>query len=189
MKSIALLLIAIMIIPLAFFGCETTESKSNNESSQTENAESQEKEQSEELEMEQTGGVGDTLSTGMLNIELQSVNVYEKMEGDTYTDTPDEGKVYFVAKFEIKNIGDEDKYFSSGDFDCYVDGYTVSTKIIMNDPPEGATMNIGNVAPGKKMAGTLIYMINEDWEEIEIVYDDNIISQTRPRLTFELSNE
>lgn len=120
----------------------------------------------------QEGTIGDTLRTDEFKITLTEALMYDSIGSDEYyVDTPADGKEFLVFFFNVENISDESQYISSYDFDGYVDGYTVSTKYLMNDI-DGVEELGADLMPSTKTKGFVAFEIDQTWQEFEIRFSE-----------------
>lgn len=117
--------------------------------------------------------IGDTINGNNWTVTLTSAKLYTSIADDYYTDTPDDGKVYLVCFFEVKNVSSKDSSFGSFYFEAYVDDYSVDTAIIMNKP-DNKSLLYGDVAAGKKLSGYTVYEIPKDFAVFSLLYNDSI---------------
>ena len=118
------------------------------------------------------GTIGDTLTSDDLKITLTDALMYSSIEGDSFTDTPSEGKEYLVFFFNVENTGDESEYISSYNFSGYVDNTFVNNVILFNNVDGNESLS-ADLAPGKKARGYVAYEVDTNWKEFEIHYKDN----------------
>ena len=98
--------------------------------------------------------LNETKSTEKFNITLQSVSCKETDDGDT---------VYLL--FEIENISDEKKYFSS--YDGYVDGVKVESEYSLEKVNGYSYASYESIESGKKYLGYMKYELPSNWQEFE----------------------
>lgn len=134
----------------------------------------------------QTGTIGDTLKTEDFRIVLTDALMYSSIEGDYFTDTPAEGKEFLVFFFDVENISDENEYVSSYNFSGYVDGYSVSSKYLLNPINEVKELSV-DLAPGKKTTGFVAFEVNTTWKNFEIHFKDS--SYDDDKLVYKVINE
>lgn len=73
----------------------------------------------------------------------------------------DEGTILIDVIFEVENNGKEDYYVSASNFSAYVDSYFAENYGSLH----------GDLAPGKKLKGSVTLAVPEDWQELEIQYE------------------
>lgn len=115
--------------------------------------------------------VGNTISGDDWKIKLESVKMYDEISGEYYNDVPADGKKYLVLFFEVENVSNKDDYFNYLFLESYLDGYSTSPVITVNDS-EGYGGLAGDVAAGKKMKGCLKYEVSPSWSELEVSYKE-----------------
>lgn len=115
--------------------------------------------------------VGNTISGDDWKIKLESVKMYDEISGEYYKDVPADGKKYLVLFFEVENVSNKDDYFNYLFLESYLDGYSTSSVITLNEP-EGYGELAGDVAAGKKMKGCLKYEVSPSWSELEVSYKE-----------------
>ena len=104
------------------------------------------------------GTIGDTLTDNELKITLNNALTYSEIEG-VLSGVPEDGKEYLVFFFTVENIGDEDVYISTYDFDGYVDDTAIDESVILGKI-DGYEEIGGNLAVGKKANGYLTFGID-----------------------------
>ena len=128
-------------------------------------------------------GLNETAVTENLKITAIAV---EETNGIEYFEAA-EGNVYVGVKFEIENISDENQNisalltFAASENDVMCE-YSISG--IMAFEGGGKTLD-GTIAPGKKLIGYYAVEVAEDWEELEIQVQPDILDETK--VTFVLS--
>ena len=117
------------------------------------------------------------------SVELDGVIVsfiaLDKSNGSDFN-KPEDGNEFLLCEFEITNNSKEDLAISSMlSFEAYHDDYSCDLSL-------GALIEKGNkdqldgtVAAGKKMKGVVGYEVPTDWEELEILYTPNILSDNK----------
>lgn len=133
------------------------------------------------------GTIGDTLSDGDIKLTLTDALMYNSIDGEFFTDTPEEGKEFLVFFFEVENISDENEYISSLGFPGYVDGYSVSAESLFN-PINGNEMLSVNLASGMKTKGYVAYEIDTTWKNFEVHFDGYDFDSDK-KLVFKVINE
>lgn len=118
------------------------------------------------------GTIGDTLTSDDLKITLTNALMYSSIEGDSYTDTPGEGKEYLVFFFNVENTGDESEYISNYNFSGYVDDTFINHVILFNSVEGTESLGV-DLAPGKKTSGYVAYEVDTNWKKFEIRYKAN----------------
>lgn len=117
-----------------------------------------------------TATVGDTVDTKKLKMSLFKAYTAASLTTDSgYEETPSDGKVYLVLEFEAENISDEKQTISTLYFAASVDGYNVNDKFITSKP-DGLSLFSGEIMPGKKNKGYIVYEADKDWQECEVAY-------------------
>ncbi len=115
--------------------------------------------------------VGNTISGDDWKIKLESAKMYDEISGEYYNDVPADGKKYLVLFFEVENVSNKDDHFNYFFLESYLDGYSTSSVITLNEP-EGYGELAGDVAAGKKMKGCLKYEVSPSWSELEVSYKE-----------------
>lgn len=115
--------------------------------------------------------VGDTVTGNEWKITLESAKIYDEIADEYYSDAPKDGKKYLVLFFEVENISDKDSFFNYYYLESYLDGYSTTSVLTINNP-EGYGELTGDVAAGKKMKGCLKYEVESGWKELEVSYKE-----------------
>ena len=117
--------------------------------------------------------VGDTAMLNDINVTL--VGVFESTGSEYFK--PADGKVFIQCEFNIENNSKEDLAVSSlMCFDTYCDDYACELSISAMVEDNGKAQLDGTVAPGKKMNGVVGYEVPENWQELEIRFTPDIMS-------------
>lgn len=132
------------------------------------------------------GTIGDTLTDNELKITLNNALTYSEIEG-VLSGTPDGGKEYLVFFFTVENIGDEDTYISTYDFDGYVDDTAIDESVILGKI-DGYDEIGGNLAVGKKANGYLAFEVNTNWKKFDVHYKNDYLDSS-DSMVFEVVND
>lgn len=132
------------------------------------------------------GTIGDTLNDDTLKITLTNALTYSEIEG-VLSGTPDDGKEYLVFFFTVENIGDEDTYISTYDFDGYVDDTAIDETVILGTI-DGYEEIGGNLAVGKKANGYLAFEVNTNWKKFDVHYKNDYLDSS-DSMIFEVVND
>ena len=120
------------------------------------------------------GTIGDTITSNSYKITLKKATIYDEIEGDTYTDTPDEDKDFLIFMFDVKNISIRNKHLSYYNFEGYPD-YQLTNPLtsayIFNKID-----NIGRldttIGPNQNTLGLVAFEVDKDWEYFEVHLKD-----------------
>lgn len=116
------------------------------------------------------------------------VSVAQNVKGE-YIEA-EKGKVFIHCQIELTNVSDEEETFSAMNTEAYCDGYNLDYSISASMAnPNGDNEGGGTIAPGKKLLTTLSYEVPEDWKEIEINIDEDIISKKDDKIVFVIHPE
>ena len=114
----------------------------------------------------------------MNDVQVTLVN-YEESAGSEYN-TPSEGNIFLLLKFEIANNSDSELAVSSMvSFEAYADDYTLNYSLNALIEKSDSTQLDGTIAPGKKMNGWIGYEVPADWSNVEIHFTDNVWSNNK----------
>ena len=117
-----------------------------------------------------TFGVGDTAEYKGVKVTLNSVT---ESKGNQYN-KPTEGNVFLLVNFTIENGTSDDLAVSSLlSFDAYQDDFSTTLSFTALMEKSGEQLD-GNIAPGKKMQGSIGYEIPATYSEFEINYQADI---------------
>lgn len=120
--------------------------------------------------------VGDTAELEDVHITLVSVT---ESTGAEYFE-PTEGNIFVLFEFTIENKSDEALNVSSMmSFSAYCDDYSCEYSLSAQMAAEDKTQLDGTVAAGKKMTGVIGYEVAADWQEMEVHYQPDIMSDTK----------
>lgn len=132
------------------------------------------------------GTIGDTLTDNELKITLNNALTYSEIEG-VLSGVPEDGKEYLVFFFTVENIGDEDTYISTYDFDGYVDDTAIDESVILGTI-DGYEEIGGNLAVGKKANGYLAFEVNTNWKKFDVHYKNDYLDSS-DSMIFEVVND
>ncbi len=131
-------------------------------------------------------GVGETAEQNDIQVTLTDVI---KSKGDDMFAVPDDGNVYEICVFEIKNNSESDLSVSSVMcFEAYCDDVSLSQDIMGSSLPETEKYEQldGDVASGKTMKGAIVYQVPKDWENLEVRVNLDVFSSDE--ITFVAKN-
>ncbi len=121
---------------------------------------------------------GETAELNGYDIKL--TNVFAS-DGNSYY-SPDDGNIFIILEFDIKNKTEEDIFVSSMMcFSLSVDGVTYSIDIgaLATATLSGKTQMDLNIAPGKTVNGIVGYQIPKTWNELKITVKPEAYSGER----------
>lgn len=102
-------------------------------------------------------------------VHLLGLQEYETLEGETYTDTPEEGLQYLVLFLQIENRTESEDYFNTELLDATLDGEAITNTFLINDPENYSTI-FTNI-PGESTAnGFIVWQVPEDWNTLALTY-------------------
>lgn len=117
------------------------------------------------------------------NLKLTATELKES-KGETYF-TPESGKVFVGVKFTIENISNEEQSVSSLlQFGAYADDVKCDYSFSAATAFSVGTLD-GTVAPGKKLIGWYAVEVPENWQTIEITFQEDLLSNTTVRFVLE----
>ena len=137
--------------------------------------ESQETKQEEttvndEVEKVNPAKVGEYVEGDVWRISLLDAKQYNSIDDEYYSEKPEvEGNKFVVLFFEVENISNTDDYFNMFYIESYIDGYSSSTKYLINKPENYESLT-GDVAAGRKLKGYVAYEVDPNWQKIEFSY-------------------
>jgi GTP-dependent phosphoenolpyruvate carboxykinase len=142
------------------------------ESQQSDDKEAQDQNQTQEQEQEkpkvETFKIGDSVKAGNL---IFTVNSTRTDEGNEFI-KPGEGKTYYIVDVTVENTGNESEAVSSlmmfKLFDA--DGYNYSVTF----GPETKGSVDGEISPGRKIRGELVFEIPEEATGLELQIDPTV---------------
>ena len=183
-----IIVVVVLFLLVAIFGSSGDDKESTpatstqvSSSSSGENVSSEENnneaaEETEDIEEKEYYTVGDVIDDNGVLIKILSAGKYVS---DNQFLQPEDGKIYYKVDFEFENTSDSEESISSiVSFDAYEDGYSISQSYVSDETVDGT------IAPGKKLTGSLIYELNEGWQELEIDYETNIFSNKKIVMKF-----
>ena len=82
---------------------------------------------------------------------------------------PEEGFDYLALDFSAQNISEEDDYINQFNVLGYVDDVAAQSKILISGSIKTLS---GDILAGKKMNGSYVFAVPEDWQTFEFIYDE-----------------
>ena len=164
MKTWQIILIVIAVI-VVIIGFGSGNSNTNNESSIQANESTTTSTNVENKKIEVK--VGENITTNSLKISYLELN-------DNFTDYSKyadikSGYKIIKATFEFENISNIDQYVSSGEFNCYADGYDCESFYSVDDSSFYSTLSTG-----KKAKGNVYFKVPITATEINLEYELNV---------------
>lgn len=165
--SLLAILFAGMIMSGEELANETTITNTNtNETIQLEKEE-QEKERNKEVL------VGQTFTSSNMKVKFISKN--ENFKDYSKYSKPKSGNKVIRMEVEFENLDDSDEYFSSGEFECYADGYACEYFYSSNKEDDiSATLS-----KGKKAKGAVYFEVPTNAKEIVIEYEYDWLNEEK----------
>lgn len=114
--------------------------------------------------------VGDVVESSSLKITYLSC---EEWISDNQFIQPREGYRFVSCEFEFENVGSDDEFISSMNFDCYADGVNCDSSY-GRDNELSATLSAG-----RKTKGTVTFEVPVDAEVVEVEYLSNYWTSNR----------
>ena len=114
--------------------------------------------------------VGDIVQSSKLKISYLACEDYKS---DNMFIQPAKGYKYITCTFEFENVGKNDEYISSGEFDCYADGISCNS-IYIRDDNLSATLSAG-----RKTKGTVTFEVPTNASVVEVDYLSNYWTSNR----------
>ena len=116
------------------------------------------------------------------SVELDDVIVtfldVTESKGSQYN-KPEDGNVFVLCEFEIKNNSDEELTVSSLlSFEAYCDDYSCEYSFSALLEKGNKDQLDGSVAAGKKMKGVIGYELPKDWQQLEVRYTLDLLSSS-----------
>lgn len=165
----AIIVIAVLIIAMAFGDSEEPNTDPINGGSGDSGNVSQSKENKEYLP-------GDVFSDGNMKVEYVSSSI-DYTDISRYADVPDGYKVV-AATFNFENVTDTDWYVSDYDFQCYADDVSCESFYSISD--SGYFGFSENLSSGKKALNkSVYYTVPSNAENIIIEYEPNFITEEK----------
>lgn len=114
-------------------------------------------------------GVGETINYDGVKITLKD---FKESKGDKKSFVePNKGKIYVIGNFEVKNDSDEKINVNWASFEGYYDDNAIEPDVIGQSLPQVKKMGelFGDVAPGKKIKGGVVFEVPKKWKKMEII--------------------
>lgn len=111
--------------------------------------------------------VGDTAEMKVANVTFEEITEYP----GTKFNQPDEGKIFLILEFTIKNKTDKDMIISSKmSFETLVDGNEVTMVSLSTKETGGKARLDGIIPPKKSMNGVLVYQVPLEYKEVKVTF-------------------
>ena len=104
-----------------------------------------------------------------LLLEVIGSAVYDKVEGEDFTDTPSKGKKYLVLYLSIKNTSGKDEYFNYNNIVAKLDNQDITDTFLINNPLKYTTIKT-HLTNHMITQGYLVWEVPENWECLEVTY-------------------
>ncbi len=116
------------------------------------------------------------------NLKITAEELQESSGTEFFT--PEEGNVFVGIKFTIENISDEEQSISTLLlFDGYADDvktdYSVNASCVFDE----GTLD-GDIASGKKMVGWYALEVPQDWSNIELNIQSDLMNDSSAKFVF-----
>lgn len=105
-----------------------------------------------------------------VSVTLIGLKQYDKLENDSYTDTPEEGNVYLVMFLQVSNHDNGDDYINPENLSATVDGNEIQNCALFN-PPESYEPIFNHISNGEERMGFIAWQVPSDWQKLEMEYD------------------
>lgn len=113
--------------------------------------------------------MGDSVVSNGIKFTLDTVykskTIYNK-----YNNIADDGKIYIVMFFDVENVGSKSHCVNYYSFDSNTDGYMVDNDSWVMGEIDGVEILFGDITPGNKRKGYVVYEIPENWNNLEMHY-------------------
>lgn len=130
--------------------------------------------------------VGETAITKKYKLTVEEFNL---IESDSQFIQPDEGNDFVEVVLLIENTTDSKDISVSSllSFDAYLDGFSIDTSLNALLASKFDAIG-GTVAAGKKLRGSLSYELPQDWQELEIYVQLDLIGGTEFKILLNKSD-
>lgn len=170
-KALSLILILILML-LLFTGCDDVEPEKVDKPNQTPAETQQNRDENPAPKTEEPKTeifkIGDSVKADNLIFTVNSVRTDEG--GDFIK--PDEGNIYYIIDVTVENTGDESEIVSSMIMFRLSDSEGYNYSITFG--PETKGQLDGEVSPGRKIRGELVFEIPEDSTGLELEIDPTL---------------
>lgn len=162
-KALSLILILILML-LLFTGCDDVEPEKVDKPNETPSG----TQQPETTPKTEVFEIGDYVKAGNLVFTVNSVRTDKGSEFIK----PDEGNIYYIIDVTVENTGDESEIVSSMIMFRLFDSEGYNYSITFG--PETKGQLDGEVSPGRKIRGELVFEIPEDSTGLELEIDPTL---------------
>lgn len=113
--------------------------------------------------------VGETIDYDGVKIKLKKVDT-SKGSSKNFIEA-DKGKEFVIGTVDIKNDSDKKISVNWASFEAYCDDTTVESDVMGQSLPQVKKVGelFGDVAPGKKIKGCVVYQVPKKWKKMEII--------------------
>ena len=102
----------------------------------------------------------------------------------------EDGTEFVVATFELENISSEKKNFNFLYLNSYFDDFKTPFAIIGEYIDGASPLASATIDPGKKIKGYLSYQVKPGWNQLDVVYNENIFANDNENtLKFTIKNK
>lgn len=102
-------------------------------------------------------------------MELLGFQEYDMLEGEDYTDTPQEGNVFLVLFADIQNHTIENDYINPQLLSTTVDGIVIENTFLVNNPENYKSL-FQHVNMTNDLTGYIVWEVPADWQELSLTY-------------------
>lgn len=121
--------------------------------------------------------IGDYFETDNLKFTITDMSLnYTDYKDEYGAHAPKDGIKYIMVSFKFENIGDENKYVSIYDFDCYADGSLCDQNFFVDN--NGGFINT-DLSPSRNVSFMVCFNVPADCSEIELEYKVNVWTDER----------
>lgn len=155
-------IIGVVIIIIIAAASGSSDDKASKDSGNSDSVVSKEAEEKTEY------AVGETINYDGVKMTMKKVKT-SKGDKASFTE-PDKGKEFVIGEVEIKNDSDEKISVNWASFEAYYDDNAVESDVMGQSLPEVKKVGelFGDVAPGKKIKGCVVYQVPKNWKKMEI---------------------
>ena len=118
--------------------------------------------------------VGEDFDNKFLSVTMTDTGTANKSQRSAYIKLPSGTEVIY-AKFSVKNVGKSESTIMYTDFSAYADDSACDQYYALNDMGKTGMDFAENLSAGRKITGTVAFIVPKGTKKLEIEYKPNVL--------------
>lgn len=118
--------------------------------------------------------VGEEFNNKFLSVTMTETGTANKSQRSAYIKLPSGTEVIY-AKFSVKNVGKSESTIMYTDFSAYADDSACDQYYALNDMGKTGMDFAENLSAGRKITGTVAFIVPKGTKKLEIEYKPNVL--------------